>query len=301
MAYDAILRNLDGSIWPILPSKMDAILAFLHARRDGLLVDAETVERLSISNRNNAASSIQRSVAVLPIYGTIAQRAGMMDEASGGTSTERIGREFDALLRDEAVGGIILDVDSPGGNYAGTPELADKIFAARGNGKPIWAVANSMAASAAYWIASAAEKLSITPSGEVGSIGVLAVHYDFSAANEMQGLKPTYVTYGAYKAEFTPDAALSDEAQAELQRRVNEAGETFIKAVARNRNEQERIVRSEYGQGRMFSAREAVARGMADRVETLQEAVERMATGRAAASRRKAEIARQQLELERYR
>ncbi len=94
---------------------------------------------------------------------------------------------LDARSVDFNIDTIVLDVDSPGGNYYGTPETSSKIRAAR-DSKPIIAVANSLAASAAYWIASAADEIVVTPSGDVGSIGVLAVHTDFSAANEKIGV-----------------------------------------------------------------------------------------------------------------
>lgn len=299
--YDAILRSFNNSVWAILPQKMDAILGFLDIRAAGMMIDGATVERMAAGNRSNSKAVVNRSVAVLPIVGTISQRIGMLEESSGGISSERIGQELDALLKDDQVGAIILDVDSPGGNYAGTPELANKIMAARGV-KPIVAVANSMAASAAYWIASAADQIVVTPSGEVGSIGVLAVHYDESAANEAEGVKPTYVIYGKHKAEFASDAPLSAEAKDELQRRVDMAGENFIRAVAANRKTTHTNVRENFGQGRMFSAQEAVDRGMADRVGTLEAEIERLATGgKAPRSTRRAEIARERLALEQYR
>ena len=107
----------------------------------------------------------------MPIYGTISHRAHMVEDISGpgGTSAEKVGRQLAELLDDPAVGSIVLDIDSPGGTIAGVPELADQIFAARGQ-KKIVAVANSLAASAAYWIGSAAEDFVVTPSGGAGSI-----------------------------------------------------------------------------------------------------------------------------------
>ena len=299
--YNAIFRALSGSLWPILPEKMDAILGFLELKAAGLMVDAATIEKVAASNRDERKPQRTSSVAVLPICGVIAQRMDMLGEFSGGCSSARVGRDFDALVNDPECGAIVLDVDSPGGNYYGTQELADKIFAARGQ-KPICAVANSLAASAAYWIASAADELSVTPSGDVGSIGVLSVHYDCSAANEDLGVKPTYVTYGRYKAEFTQDAPLSSEALSELQAKVDAAGETFVRAVARARGVAPQVVREKFGQGRMFGGKEAIERGMADRVETLESAVARLSGNKKAGKGgRKAELERQRLALERYR
>lgn len=299
--YDAILSAVQGSLWPILPEKMDAMLGFLQLKAAGMMIDAATVEKVAAANRAEKRATISRSVAVLPVVGVVAQRMDMMSEFSGGVSTERLGKEFDALLNDPEVGAIVLDVDSPGGNYYGTPEVAEKIFNARGQ-KPIVAVANSMAASAAYWIASAADELVVTPSGDVGSIGVLAVHYDYSAQNEDLGVKPTYVTYGRYKAEFNQDAPLGPESLQELQRRVDDAGETFVKAVAKQRGVAPQVVREKFGQGRMFGGKEAIERGLADRIDTLEGTIARLAgTSKKAGGGRKAELERQRLSLERFR
>ena len=90
--------------------------------------------------------------------------------------TEAFGAAFDRAAADSSIGAIVLNIDSPGGSVYGVEELADKIYKARGT-KPVYAVANSLAASAAYWIGSAASQLYVTPSGEVGSIGVLAALY----------------------------------------------------------------------------------------------------------------------------
>lgn len=298
--YDSILSAVQGALWPILPEKMDAMLGFLELKAAGLMVDAATIEKVAAGNRAERKTVISQSVAVLPMVGVIAQRMGLMSEASGGVSTERLGKEFDALVNDPEVGAIVLDVDSPGGNYYGTPEMASKVLAARGS-KPIVAVANSMAASAAYWIASAADELVVTPSGDVGSIGILAVHYDYSAMNEELGVKPTYVTYGRHKAELNQDTPLAPESLQELQRRVDQAGETFIRAVAQQRSVSQKAVKENFGEGRMFGAKEAVERGMADRIDTLEATITRLAGAKKAnRNGKKVEIERQRLALRSY-
>lgn len=235
------------------------------------------------------------NVAVLSIRGVISHRLDWLSYIFGGTSTEQLGRAFDALVADKSVDAILLDIDSPGGNYAGTPELATKIYEARGK-KKCWAIANSMAASAAYWIATAAEKVFCIPSGDVGSVGVVAVHYDMSAMNEQEGVKPTYITYGDYKAEFNPDGPLTDDAIQELQRRVNEAGETFVKAVSKQRGTTPSDVRANYGKGRCLSAADAKAAGMIDGIATIDEVIEKM-TGRGSGRGPRASIERHRLDL----
>lgn len=296
--YDAILAAVKSNQWLIYPPKMDELMGVLSLRVAGGSVDSMLVEMLAAENRDRRQPQIVRSVAILPIMGTISQRMSMLEESSGGASTEQIGREFDRLMTDDQVGAVILNIDSPGGTAYGVMELADKIMAARGT-KPVIAIGNSLAASAAYWIGSAAESFSITPSGEAGSIGALCVHCDESKLNEIVGLNYSYIVSGVSpnKAEYAPDAPLSDDARAELQRRIDDLGETFVKAVAKQRGLPAKKVQADFGQGRVFGAKEALDRQMVDRIETLDELVLRLATGK----RGKQAGARMAIERERLR
>ena len=157
----------------------------------------------------------------------------MVDDISGpgGTSTERLGHQIDAAVNDDSIKTIILDIDSPGGSVAGVPEVADKIFKARDK-KPVVAVANSMAASAAYWIGSAAQELVVIPSGMVGSIGVISAHTDVSKFEENQGFKTTLITAGKFKAEGNMFEPLGTEALESIQSVVDEYYDSFVSAVA---------------------------------------------------------------------
>jgi ClpP class serine protease len=121
-------------------------------------------------------------------------------------------------------------------------------------------------ASAAYWIASAADKIYVTPGGEIGSVGVLAVHTDISQANESEGRKVTIIKAGKYKAEGNPYEPLNDESTAELQKGVDRYYDMFVKDVAAGRRASVSKVRSDFGQGRLMSPEDAVSAGMADGV-----------------------------------
>ncbi len=140
----------------------------------------------------------------------------MLMESSGGTSVQGVARQFRAAMADPDIGRVILDVDSPGGQVGGVEELAREIYQARGQ-KPVTAIANGLAASAAYWIATAADEFVVTPSGQVGSIGVFGMHQDVSAALEKDGVKVTMVSAGKYKTEGNPFEPLTDEARAAMQ------------------------------------------------------------------------------------
>ncbi|MCC7371633.1 MAG: S49 family peptidase, partial [Chloroflexi bacterium] len=151
-------------------------------------------------------------------------------------------------------------------------------------------------ASAAYWIASSADEIVVTPSGEVGSIGVFTAHEDISAALEAEGVTVTLISAGKYKTEGNPFEPLSEEARGAIQARVDDYYSMFVRAVARGRGVKPADVRGGFGQGRVVGADEAVRLGMADRVGTMAQTVERLAGRRGGAGSR-AEDERRRFEL----
>jgi signal peptide peptidase SppA len=219
--------------------------------------------------RNSAGPG---SVAVIPIRGIISQRMNMMSEISGagGTSTEKLTTQFRQALEDGNCKAIVFDVDSPGGSVAGITELASEIYNSRGK-KPITAVVNSMACSAAYWLASAAKEVVCTPSGQAGSIGVYMIHQDVSKAYENEGIKNTIIKAGKYKTEGNPYEPLSDEARAALLSNVEDYYGMFVKGVAQNRGASQNAVRDGFGQGRSLLATDAVKQNLVDRVGTMDD------------------------------
>ncbi len=260
--------------WAILPERL-AVLSEIVARHiSGEKLTAEEIEA-RVHGASRPPDRVVNTVAILPLFGTIFPRANMMTDMSGATSAERFGAQFDALLKDPAINAIVLDVNSPGGYAQGIQEVSDQIFAARGQ-KPIVAVANHDMASAAYWIGSAADAISVTPSGSVGSIGVWAAHQDISQALEKEGVKMTLISAGKFKTEGNPWQPLGEEALASIQSSVNQTYDAFVNAVARNRGVKPALVKSGFGEGRMVSAQQAVDLGMADRIETLQETIGRL-------------------------
>jgi signal peptide peptidase SppA len=209
---------------------------------------------------------VKGAVAIIPIRGVIVQHSA--DFWYGDVTTDWIGRAIDEMQANTNVGAVVLDIDSPGGVVFGVEETADKIRGYRG-GKPIYAVANGMAASAAYWIASAAEKFYVIPSGQVGSIGVWQPHVDISGWQEKAGIKTTLVSAGKYKVEGHPFAPLEEEARGTLQAEVNAYYDRFVAGVAANRGVRPSEVRSGFGEGRMVLAEAAKAEGMVDGIATL--------------------------------
>lgn len=274
LRYAHIARWMASSIWAILPAKFLAMQEALTYLAAGGEFSPEEV-RAIVGAAPRSSGSARGSIAVLPLMGVIARRAGMMGEASGGTSIEAFASQFRTLLADQTVGTIVLEVDSPGGVIDGVEEMAAEIYQAR-SVKPIVAIADTIAASAAYWIASAASELVVTPSGQVGSIGVFTEHVDESGMLEKMGVRPTLISAGKFKTEGNPYEPLSEEGQAAAQERVDEVYGMFVRAVARHRSVGVADVREGFGEGRMVGAKKALESGMVDRVETMDEMMRRL-------------------------
>jgi signal peptide peptidase SppA len=163
----------------------------------------------------------------------------------------------------------------------GAPELADKIYKARGT-KPIVAVANPLSASGAYWIASAADRVVVTPSGDVGSVGVICEHVDMSQADTKAGAKVTVIRSSGspYKGEASDSEPLSDEARQNMQARADSIYGKFVADLAKFRGVSVDHVNEHFGKGRVVDAKSAMAAGMVDRIGTFQEVAGKMAAGR---------------------
>ena len=279
MEYLHVLLACAAEPWALHRDKLLQLSQFLCFKAQGGTFTAEEVRgRISQQTERQVARSAG-NVGILPVYGVLAQRMNMMSDISGGSSTEQIAVQFREMLHDDNVKAIILDFDSPGGTVYGTEELAQEIFDSRGAGKPIVAQVNSTAASGAYWLASQADEIVVTPSGQAGSIGVYRIHEDVSKMLEASGVTTSIIKAGANKIEDNPLQPLSDDAREAMQNRVNQSYQIFVQAVARGRNTSKAGVLDGMGQGRMFGAADLIDRGMADRIATLPETLERFGGG----------------------
>ncbi len=231
-------------------------------------------EGLQLQEAKPIISSQNGKIAILPLFGVILSR-GNIPSFLGITSAEAFGKQFTKLINDPDIGSIILDVNSPGGQIGGIQELSDRIFNARGK-KPIVAIANHIMDAGAYWIGTAAHEVVITPSGQVGSIGIVAIHEDISGQLEKEGLKISLISAGKYKTEANKFEPLSKEGRLNIQSRVSEANNAFINTIARNRGVPADKVRNGYGEGRPVSANKAIQLGMVDRIETMDELINRL-------------------------
>jgi signal peptide peptidase SppA len=264
--YPQIINEINSLVWAIMPEKMEMIMKVLASRMDG----GPHVDYEAAAQRQTRTAGSK--VVVLPMDGTMSQRASLMTEHSGMLSTDSIGKQIDLLANDPSVKSIILDVNSPGGSVFGLKELTSKIRSASSK-KRVIAVSNSMMASAAYWTASAATKTFAAPGSQVGSIGAIAVHIDQSQAMEEAGVKYTFITAGKYKALGNSAEPLTADAESYLQDQVDQYYSMFIEDVAANRKVSKSKVKEQYGQGKVLSAKDALSVGMVDGIRTLEDVI----------------------------
>jgi len=277
MNASIVLSEFLSTPWAMMPDRLQTIASVLarwssgQSPNDHVQFQINTDKVLRTTRKQYASEQSGGGIAVLPLYGIVTQRGNMVDNISGpgATSTEQFSAALRQLLVDDSVSQILIDIDSPGGSVYGVAELADEIFQARAQ-KPIVAIANSLAASAAYWIGCSANEFYVTPGGEVGSIGVWQAHQDFSKAFDEAGIKTTLISAGDYKVEGNPYAPLDPEAQAFMQSRVDDYYQAFVKAVAKGRGVSNSEVTAGMGQGRVLGAQTAESQRMVDGVTTFE-------------------------------
>lgn len=290
MSLNRISSFIYSSVWCMLEARMEDILEVVEFHNGGgrrtreeiaeiMMLDAESRNRVAA---RQSAVQRQKGVAVVPLMGVISPRIEQVNDISGpgGTSAQGFGRSLQQAVRDPEVGSILIDVDSPGGNVHMLRETAQLIREARQH-KPVTAVAQPVAASGAFWLAAQADELVVTPSGEVGSVGAFMMHRDVSEREEKKGVKTTLISAGRMKTAGNSFEPLSKEARADMQKGVDEAMGMFVEDLAIGRGVDMKTVLSDFGEGTMVGAEEAVDRGMADRVATFDQVLGELRDGRA--------------------
>jgi capsid assembly protease len=269
------LVDVVSAPWAITPEMHTEVLGIYARHCRGEKIDVEALEaRLGVPLKNTtqpASVDPESGVAVIDISGVLAKRMNLFSQISGGASTQLIGQQLAQALADPSVTGIVLYIDSPGGAVDGTQQLAEQVYAARGQ-KPIVAYTDGMMASAAYWIGSAADTVLIAgDTTQVGSIGVIATHVDRSMAQAQNGVKVTEVKAGKYKGHGSSNGPLG-AGEVTLQDQVDKLYEVFVDTVARNRGMTAEEIQAA-AEGRVFIGKDAIEAGLVDGVSTLAGAI----------------------------
>lgn len=265
------LGRLLAEPWAVAPSTISALVDHIAQRGDPREFFAQFGHPPSAPAPRRGGA-----IAVVPIHGFISARASIFDQLLGGTSVEAIRDGFRAAMADPSVSAIVLDVDSPGGTVNGVPELAAEIRAARGQGKRITAVANTLAGSAAYWLAAQADEVIASPSATVGSVGIFAVHQEISKHLEAEGVTTTVISAGDHKTDVNEYTPITEDGKAGLQERADALYDLFVADIEKGRRIPAATIRDDWGARHML-AKAAAGAGMVDFVGTFDDALRRAA------------------------
>lgn len=260
-----LLAKAQTNPWAILPEKMNEIAAFLSLREAGV-VKAEPDDEEMEPGENGGDVSKAGKLAVVRISGTIIPHATLLSNYSGGTSAFGLEQTFNALAADENVSGVMVLVDSPGGNAVGVAEASSALYALSQK-KPTAALIQGVGASAAYWIASAARNVYLTESSIAGSIGTLSVRFDESEHLASEGYKYEITRSTELKALGHSSEPVTDEERSETNRLVGFYTTTFINHIARNRGITMNQANALHT-GQVFAGQESVTAGLTDGVMT---------------------------------
>ncbi len=250
------MRNI-GNLWAI---REDCMTRAVYARVYGSQFSAGWR-----AARPSQRGEGKTKAAVIPVQGVLSK-----DGPSWyGSNYDDIAAAVEKAAADPSVSRIVLSVDSPGGEVTGLPETA-QVLAQAARVKPVSAIVEGQAASAAYWLTSQASDITLTPSGEVGSVGVRMMHADITKMLADQGIKVTELSSGDFKTEWSPFNPVSEEARADMQSRLEDVHSDFVSAVAKGRGIRATSdsQRSRFGEGRMLSAQDALRGGLVDRLES---------------------------------
>ena len=271
--YSRIISKITTTPWMMMPASLQMMLDIIDAHIDGRLTK-EAIQANLAAAPPRESKPRQGAIGVIPLHGPIFPRANMMTEMSGATSLEEWRQEFQALVDDESISSIVMDIDSPGGSSDLIPEVMDQIRAAR-DVKPIYAAANTMAASAAYGLAAQATEFYASPSSLVGSIGTYMVHTDDSELMQKIGVQETVIKAGRFKAVELEK--LTPEAKAYLESLVGDINQTFVNRIALGRKTTpDNILSTE---AKVFTAEGAMGMGLVDGIASFDEVVANVMEG----------------------
>lgn len=263
----AIVKYLNTKAWAITREALDTIQEVVSNHMSGMEV------RLESSTKARVLGSVKHpDVAVIPMHGTVAKKFYGLEAISGGETTIEWQNRIQEALNDDRINAIVLDIDSPGGTVDGTKELADFIYNAR-EVKPIIAYANGLMASAAYWIGSAASKIVAFDTTQVGSIGVIVSHRDYSEREKMMGVKTTHIYAGKYKALASSSHPLDEASEKYLQESVDYYYTLFVDSVAKHRGVAIPTVLEKMAEGRVFIGQQSKEVGLVDLIGNLEDAI----------------------------
>jgi signal peptide peptidase SppA len=292
----AALLGAYGSVWAIESGEAQRYLSIMEHVDIGAHMREYQAARASGSGKPSREGNFERvgNMAVFTIDGPMTRQANSMQSIIGGTSTMEVRAQVRAADKDADIEAGIVYITSGGGDVNGTDDLG-KAFADFAQSKPLIAFVSSVGASAAYWVASQCSEIVCTPTAWVGSIGVVTSVRDSSRAAVNAGVDIDEITSGKFKGGITPGAKVSDNLKSKQQDIVDKLAGMFVSAVATGRGMDNDAVAA-LADGRMFTAEEALANGLIDRIAHEDDVIALIQSGAILSKSAKADIANKEKE-----
>lgn len=268
-----ILTRLQAEPWAMRREEMGILLDIAQRKNES---PEAVAQKLGRPLENTYAMEMRDGVAILPVSGPLFRYASWFTMVSGATSYDLLALDFAKALADPNVKSILLNIDSPGGEVNGVAEFADQIFSARGQ-KKITAYIGGLGASAAYWIASAADEIVAADTAMIGSLGTVTQVTDTRERDAKAGVKT--FTIVSSQSPFKRLDPSTDAGMGKMQALVDSLSDVFIGKVARNRAVSVETVMQNYGQGDVFVGAAAVNAGMIDRLGSYESVVSELQSG----------------------
>ncbi|WP_311276162.1 S49 family peptidase [Methylobacterium sp. WCS2018Hpa-22] len=270
------VRIIDAAIGASWAMEEPALATLLEIAAREHEVTPQALEAMrSETLEKSERAKVRDGVAIVYAEGAMFKRANLMTEFCGATSYESLMRDFKVAVDNQNVRAILLAIDTPGGEAAGVGELASAVRAARGT-KPIVAYAGDLAASAGYWLASAADRIVIGSGAAVGSIGVRASYSDTSERDARSGVRRH--EFVSSQSPYKISDPKTTDGKARIKARVDALAQVFVDAVADNRGVSVAHVLDAFGKGDVLIGEAAVKAGMADAIGTFESTLASLAS-----------------------
>lgn len=266
MNRETAIRGFVSGLWAVEESWMRSAVNVLKGNKLEIPNRSDDValsSRQGIRPENCRYITLQDKTAIVDVYGAIMPRANFFSEWSGGASCELLAKDVSWAVNNPEVDDLLFVIHSPGGEVTGVSELSELVYSARKK-KRTTAYVSGLGCSAAYWLASACDKIIANPTAILGSIGVMSVYLDDSKAMEKAGLEE--IEFISSQSPYKNPDPTSSEGKKRIQARVDSLAEVFISGVARNRGVEVSKVKKDFGQGDVFVGMEAVKAGLADKI-----------------------------------
>lgn len=266
-----IWNKISGEPWAITEAALETMQSIAHRENESIeAVSAQLGRELD----NSFKTIIRDDVAIIAVVGPLFRYANLFTQISGASSYEILAKDFTGAVENPDVKAIILDIDSPGGEVNGCAEFASMIFDARGK-KPIVAYASGDAASGAYWIAAACDKVYVSQTSALGSIGVVAMYHGSKDEKTIEIVSS--------QSPFKRLDPKTDDGRLKLQSRIDAMADVFVNSVARYRGVDPPDVLNEFGGGDLFIGEHAVTNKLADKVSSFEKTLQSLSKQKAPA------------------